>query len=323
MGTGTTARKSAGTSDTDIEIVPLPHALGAEVRCGDVRKLDAAGKAAIRQAFLDHLVLLFRGQVLDDPELMAFGRVFGELAPTISAKYHADNVKEFDSTLKHISVISNVVENGLAIGALGDGEALWHSDFSFHEVPYSATLLYSLEIPPVGGNTGFLNMYLAYDTLPAELKAEIRGRSTKQDASHNSAGQLRKGFAPVTDVSVSPGPVHPLVTTHPESGRNSLYLGRRAYAYVNGLSVEQSEALLDKLWAHASQPRFSWHHVWKLGDVLVWDNRCTMHHRDAFDPNSRRIMHKTACVGSRPAEEPGYRPPHPRGAAFAADGGGR
>lgn len=312
-------RNRAGQSGADIEIIPLPQALGAEVRCGDVRKLDEAGAAAIRQAFLDHLVLLFRGQTLNDHELMAFGQAFGELAPTIGAKFHAQNVKEFDPALKHISVVSNVIENGVAIGALGDGEAVWHSDFSFEEVPYSATLLYSLEIPPAGGNTGFLNMYLAYDTLPAELKEEIRGRSTKQDASHNSAGQLRKGFAPVTDVRTSPGPTHSLVYTHPETGRNALYLGRRAYAYVNGLPVEQSEALLDKLWAHVTQPRFTWHHVWKLGDVLVWDNRCAMHRRDAFDPATRRIMHKTACIGSRPTEQPGYRPPHPRGAAFAVE----
>jgi alpha-ketoglutarate-dependent taurine dioxygenase len=316
MSVGRTAGKNDGRSCPGVEVIPLPHALGAEIRCGDVRALDDASAARIRQAFLDHLVLLFRGQKLDDHELMDFGRRFGELAPTIGAQYHASNVKEFDPALKHISVVSNVIENGVAIGALGDGEAVWHSDFSFHEVPYSASLLHSLEIPPFGGNTGFLNMYLAHDTLPAELRAEIRGRTIKQDASHNSAGQLRKGFAPVTDVRSSPGPTHPIVSTHPETGRHALYLGRRPYAYVNGLSVEQSEALLDKLWAHATQARFGWHHVWEVGDVLVWDNRCTMHHRDAFDPNSRRIMHKTACVGSRPVEQASYAPPHPRGAAF-------
>ncbi len=159
-------RRSSGQSGANIEIIPLPHALGAEVRCGDVRKLDEADAAAIRQAFLDHLVLLFRGQTLNDHELMAFGRVFGELAPTIGAKFHAANVKEFDPALKHISVVSNVVENGVAIGALGAYEAIWHTDMSYNPEPPIGSALYALEVPPTGGDTGFTNMYLACETLP-------------------------------------------------------------------------------------------------------------------------------------------------------------
>jgi taurine dioxygenase len=145
----------------------------------------------------------------------------------------------------------------------------------------------------------------------------VRGRTIKNDASHNSAGPLRKGFKEVTDVATSPGPSHSIVYTHPETGCNALYLGRRPYAYVNGLPVDESEDLLDRLWAHATQERFGWHHEWRVGDVLVWDNRCTMHHRDPFDPASRRVMHKTACQGARPAEAPGAAAAHPRGSSFA------
>jgi len=309
---------TAARSAREIEVVPLQRALGAHVHCGDLRTLDPRGVETIRAAYLEHLVLLFREQHLDDRELMDVGRYFGELARPISAAYQAEGVRGWDDELKHVSIISNVVENGVSIGALGDGEAVWHTDFSFQEVPYSATLLYALEIPPTGGNTGFLNMYLALETMPPELRREIVGRTIKHDASHNSAGQLRRGFAPVTDVSVSPGPSHPIIWRHPESGRDALYLGRRPYAYVNGLPVADSEALLDALWEHATQARFGWHHEWRVGDLLVWDNRCTMHHRDPFDPASRRVMHKTVCQGTRPA------PPavpstesHPRGRLFA------
>lgn len=313
MTTRINQSRSGNSLGQQVEVLPLPHALGAEIRCGDVQALDERAKNLIYEAYLDNLVLLFRGQILDDHALMNFGRCFGKLAEPISSAYRAAGVKDTDNQLKYISVISNVVENGVAIGALGDGEAAWHSDFSFHEVPYSATLLYALEIPPVGGNTGFLNMYLAYETLPRELQDRIKGKTIKNDASHNSAGQLRKGFKPVTDVRTSPGPSHPIVWRHPETGRDALYLGRRPYAYVNGLSIEDSEALLDALWSHATQTQFSWHHTWRVGDILVWDNRCTMHHRDPFDPASRRVMHKTACQGSRPTARPESMPPHPRG----------
>jgi taurine dioxygenase len=284
----------------DIEVKPLQYALGAEVVCGDVRRLDPASARTVREAWLDHLVLLFRGQTLSDDELVAFAQTFGKLSRPITEKQRAVQVEGFKHP--HISVISNVIENGVPIGNLGDGEAFWHTDFSFEEVPYAATLLYSLEIPADGsGNTGFSNMYRAYETLPADLRERVAGMTIKHDASHNSAGILRRGCNETDDVREVPGPSHPIVRTHPETKRNCLYLGRRAYAYVNGLSVAESEDLLNLLWAHAEKPEFQWHHEWKVGDLLVWDNRCTMHHRDAFDPASRRVMHKTMTEGDRPS----------------------
>ncbi len=302
-----------------IEVKPIAAALGAEVVCGDVRKLDQRQSHAIKQAWLDHLVLLIRDQTLTDDELVAFAQRFGKLSHPVAGHQLHGNVEAFRHP--HVNVVSNVIENGIPIGSLGDGEAYWHTDFSFEEVPYAATMLYSLEIPPDGsGNTGFTNMYLAYETLPRALRERIRGLSTKQDASYNSAGMLRRGYQPVTDVRVSPGPIHPLVRTHAETGRNCLYLGRRNFAYIVGLPVDESERLLDALWAHTDQPRFQWHHRWRVGDVLVWDNRCTMHHRDAFDPKARRVMHKTMTEGDRPhflpTADDGAR--HPRGYLHAA-----
>jgi taurine dioxygenase len=278
-----------------ITVTPLGAAIAANVECGDVKTLDAETFAEVHQAFLDHLVLQIRGQQLTVPDLLAFGRRFGELSP--GAPVHIGQ-KPRDERYPELAIISNVIENGVAIGGLGDGEAVWHTDSSFNDVPPSCSILYSVEIPPTGGDTGFANMYRALETLPADLRAQIAHKTIKHDKRYTSGGQLRPGFQPEQDLRESPGPSHPIIRKHPETGRNALYLGRRPHAYINGLSLEESEALLDALWAHATKPEFTWHHQWKLGDILIWDNRCAMHRRDAIDPKSRRIMHRTQCKGT-------------------------
>jgi taurine dioxygenase len=283
--------------DGDITIEPFCAPLGAEILC-DLENLTDSAAKTVYQAWLDHLVILVRGQALTDDDLVAITRRFGTLKPPLATYQRAANVGELENP--NISIISNVVENGVAIGSLGDGEALWHTDYNFSETPYAAAMLYALEVPTTGGNTGWSNMYAAYETLPQRLRSRIRDLTLKHDESYNAAGILRRGYAPVTDVRAAPGPSHPIVRTHPETGRNCLYLGRRLNAYVNGLRVEDSEALLDELWAHAQKPQFQWHHTWRAGDLVVWDNRCTMHHRDPFDPGLRRIMHKTQTVGDPP-----------------------
>jgi taurine dioxygenase len=294
-----------------IEVVPMPAALGAQVDCGDVRELDDATFAQVHRAWLDHLVLLIRGQRLDDAALLAFGRRFGELAA--AAQVHTGQKAR---SVPEIAVISNVRENGIAIGSLGDGEAVWHSDSGFNEVPPSASLLHSIEIPAEGGDTGFSNMYLACERLPQALRHAVRGRTIKHDRRYTSGGQLREGYLAHQDLRESPGPSHPIIRRHPETGADALYLGRRPHAYVNGLSLEASEALLDELWSHATDPSITWHHQWRVGDILIWDNRCTMHRRDAFDPAARRIMHRTQCKGV-PIVEGDGEARHPRAASVA------
>jgi len=197
-------------------------------------------------------------------------------------------------------VISNVKENGKPIGQLGAGEAAWHTDSGFVAEPPKGSILYSIEVPENAGNTSFLNMYAAYETLADDLKARVRGRRAKHDPSYTSAGVRRSDFEEVTDVSKSPGPLHPVVRTHPETKRPVLYLGRRLNAYVEGLSVSESEMLLDALWDHTMQPKFVYEHRWKAGDVVMWDNRCVMHRREAFDDSTRRVMHRTQLKGDRP-----------------------
>jgi taurine dioxygenase len=205
--------------------------------------------------------------------------------------------RRFVEGLPEVYIVSNVKVNGEPIGSLGDGEAVWHTDMSYLDVPPKASMLYALEVPPTGGNTSFCTMYGIYDALPAKLKDRIAGFRIKHDGTYNSGGYVRQGIASTDDPVTSPGAVHPLVCTHPVTGRRMLYLGRRRNAYLVGLELAESEALLDELWIFVDRPEFAWEHVWRVGDLVLWDNRCTMHRRDAFDPYSRRIMYRTQVKG--------------------------
>lgn len=277
-----------------MHIKPLATALGAEITGVDLtRALDQDTVSRIRAAWLDRLVLIFPGQNISDPQLLAFTRNFGELDPPGPNPYGAPFLKDFPE----INVISNVMEQGVPIGNLGAGEAIWHADMTYVEEPPKGAVLHALEIPPDGGDTYFANMYAAYDALPADLKRRIDGLGAIHDATYNSAGIMRKGYKEVTDPRQAPGAHHPLVRVHPDTGRKCLFLGRRRNSYILGLSLEESEALLDQLWEHATQEQFWMAHTWRVHDVLMWDNRCTLHRRDPFDANSRRIMHRTQIKG--------------------------
>jgi taurine dioxygenase len=173
---------------------------------------------------------------------------------------------------------------------------------SYLEDPPKASVLYALEVPPAGGNTYFSSMYRAYELLPGRLQQRIAGLRLKHDGTYNSGGYVRQGAAAVDDPPTSAGTYHPLVPTHPETGRRLLYLGRRRNAYLGGLALAESEALLDELWSYAVREECWWQHEWRVGDLVMWDNRCTMHRRDAFDRAARRIMHRTQIKGeARPA----------------------
>jgi taurine dioxygenase len=269
--------------------VPTGAALGAEVRQIDLRAIDADAFAAIHRAWLDHQVLLFRRQRLTDDDLIAFSRRFGALdhAPV------QENGQRFVDGHPEIYVVSNVIEHGVAIGSLGSGEAVWHTDMSYLPDPPKASILYALEVPPAGGETGFCTMYGAWEALPAALQRRVNGLRIKHDGTYNSGGYVRAGVTATDDPRQAPGTLHPLVMTHPETGRRGLYLGRRRNAYVEGMSLEDSSALLDELWTHATAEALTWYNRWEVGDLVVWDNRCTMHRRNPFDPGSRRIMHRT------------------------------
>jgi taurine dioxygenase len=269
--------------------------LGSEL-CGvDLSKpLSADDRLAIGEALDRHLVVVARDQRLSDPQLLAFSANFGELDPPGPNPYGEPFNKEFPE----INVISNVVENGRPIGNLGAGEAVWHADMTYVEVPPKAAVLHALEIPPEGGgNTYFADMYAAYEAMPRELKQAVEGKRLVHDASRNSAGLLRKGYSEVRDVRETVGARHPIVRADPRTARRGLFLGRRPNSYIVGLEVAESEALLDAIWAHATQSRFAMCHEWRVGDLLMWNNPAVLHRRDSFDPNARRVMHRTQIKG--------------------------
>ena len=272
-----------------IDVVPVSEAIGAEIRGVNLGYIDTNTIDQIHQSWISHCVLLFRGQQITARELVIFSKHFGDLdiaPPNENGQVGVDGFPE-------VLVLSNIKENGRPIGALGNGEAQWHTDMNYIDQPPLGSILLGVEVPDQGGNTGFCNMYVALEELPDLLRRQIDGLQIKHDSSTNSAGLLRKGADLVTDVTACPGAIHPIVRTHPETGRQALYLGRRRNAYIMGLPLVNSEALLDDLWAHATQPKYSWHHQWREGDVIMWDNRCVMHRRDSFDATKRRIMHRT------------------------------
>ena len=272
-----------------IDVVPVSEAIGAEIRGVNLGYIDTNTLDQIHQSWISHCVLLFRGQQITARELVIFSKHFGDLdiaPPNENGQVGVDGFPE-------VLVLSNIKENGRPIGALGNGEAQWHTDMNYIDQPPLGSVLLGVEVPNQGGNTGFCNMYGALEELPDMLRRQIEGLQIKHDSSTNSAGLLRKGADLVTDVTACPGAIHPIVRTHPETGREALYLGRRRNAYIMGLPLASSEALLDELWAHATQPKYAWHHQWRKGDVIMWDNRCVMHRRDSFDAAKRRIMHRT------------------------------
>ena len=281
----------------ELEIVPLGKALGVEVLGLDPRApVNDTNREALVAAWREHLVLLFRGYALSDTQLIAFSRVFGELDPPGTNPYGAPYLPEFPE----LNVISNVIEDGRPIGGLGAGEAVWHADMTYQDRPPKAAVIHSIEVPETGSNTYFANMVTAYEFLPSGLMEQIEGRVTIHDAAHNSTGELRKGYRETTDIRDTPGARHPLVRTDPETGRKALFLGRRPHSFIIGFEVEESEAILDSLWQHATQTRFVIAHEWRVADTLIWNNLCLLHRRDAFDNAARRIMHRAQIRGDKP-----------------------
>ena len=283
-----------------IEITPTSAALGADITGFDIHQMTEDEIALIRQAWLDHLVLRIRGQKFDQDEHMAFARHFGPLELGPRAYFLGEGAIP---NYPELTLITNLKKDGKRVGGLGNGELVWHTDMSYIETPPCGSMLHALQVPSSGGETGFLNMYMALEALPSHLRQAIEGRSVKHDQIYDSSGKVRAGqeTPQSDDVRELPGSSHPIIRTHPETGRQALFLGRRYHAYISGLSVDESEALLDELWAHAiGNPDFVWHQEWQVDDMIIWDNRCVMHRRNAFDDQEIRFMHRTVLKGDKP-----------------------
>ena len=275
-------------------LTPLTPAVGVEVGNVDLTALSASEFAQIEAAWHRYSVLLFRGQKLSDDDLLDFSRRFGDLDPPPNQERGRQSPPGYPD----IYVVSNVLDDkGRPIGALGAGEAVWHTDMSYLELPPDASMLYALEIPPAGGNTYFCGMQAVWRALPAPLKAKLGTRRIKHDGTFNSGGYVRQGVTPTDDPHKAPGAWHPAVCAHAVTGEPALYLGRRRNSYVEGLPQAESDALLDELWNFVDSPQFIYEHRWRVGDLVVWDNRSTMHRRDPFDNASRRVMHRTQIKG--------------------------
>ena len=269
--------------------------LGGEIVGLDIsKKLTHDQINFINESWNERLVLVFKKQNLDDPKLIYFSKNFGELDPPGPNPYGITFLPEFPE----INVISNVKnEQGTPIGNLGDGEAVWHADMTYLELPPKAGILYALEVPENQGNTHFANMTLAYSDLSDDIKKKIDGKILIHDSAHNSAGMLRKGYSEVDNPTETPGARHPMVIKDQSTNKKLLFLGRRPHAYIVGLEIEESENLLDEIWKHATQEKYTWTQKWEKGDLLMWKNLNVLHKRDAFDPNTRRVMHRTQLKG--------------------------
>jgi taurine dioxygenase len=289
-----------GAITSGVKVIPAGAALGADVVGFDIKNLSDEEFADIHQAWLDHIVLRIRGQEFDDHVHREFSKRFGPLEISPKTKFSGTPwLPEFPE----MSQVTNKKVNGQPIGTLGNSEAFWHTDMSYIDNPPKASLLHALEVPPSGGDTHFLNMYEALGTLPRALRKAIEGRSIKHESVHSSDGSVRRGMKEPdsADVRDWPGAIHPIVVTHSETRRAALYLGRRINAYVMGMPVDESEDLLDAVWGHATgYPELTWTQKWQTGDLVIWDNRCAMHARDAFDDTHIRLMRRTVLLGDRP-----------------------
>ena len=276
----------------DIKLRPL-GVIGAEVQGIDLAHTTQAEIAAIKKAWYRHDVLVFRKQKLTDDHLLGFSRHFGTLDPPPNQGAGRKSPPGYPE----VYIVSNVLDDkGEPIGALGDGEAMWHTDMSYAAHPPDASMLYSLEIPAQGGDTCFASMKAALSKLPKALVQRLSQLDIKHDGTYDSGGYVRKGLQPSDDPRTSVGTPHPAIIEHPMSGEKALYLGRRRNAYVMGLELEESERLLNEIWSYVETAVYR--HKWAVGDLVLWDNRTTMHRRDAFDPKARRIMHRTQIKGS-------------------------
>lgn len=284
-----------------VEINPLSDALGAEILGADLaRGLGDAEFDRIHRAFLDHQVLVIRGQKLAPEDHIAFARRFGDLEPQHGAEYLLPGYSE-------IIRLSNEMKDGKPIGVIDAGD-YWHSDQAFCKAPSRCTVLYALKLPNRGGDTEFAGMYGAYAALPADLRHRIRGlkglnaisklRNPRVQVSRARPGA--KQFYEKMDAATD-DMAHPLVRTHPETGRKSLYLSPRFTIAIEDLDDGDAQPLLDRLFAHQIRDDFIYRHTWRNGDVVMWDNRCVIHRAcGGYVYPDTRLLHRVIVTGDVP-----------------------
>ena len=274
---------------SDLRTEALAPAIGAEIIGVDLSEPMSDGTfATVLDYWHDNLVILFRDQHLTEDDQVRFGERFGPPAVSHTRRYTTKNPA--------VMLISNIRENGQLIGALPDGEMHFHTNQCHQERPAMASMLYALEIPSTGGNTLFANAYLAYETLPAAMKKRIEGRNALNAYDYDNAS-MKRGTKPREGI---PSYWHPIVRTHPATGRKALYVNRLMTVAIEGLPDPESDALLSVLFDHQEQPQFIYEHIWRPHDLLMWDNRCTLHARTDFSAAERRLMRRLTILGEKP-----------------------
>ena len=273
-----------------MKVIPLTPNFVAEIQEIQLDRITDSEFERLYAAWLQYGVLRIRNQDLDDEQLQAFSQRFGPLEEAPFGRMPEAEKAKIKN--RFVTTLSNIKVDGKPIGGLGNDEATWHSDMTYSETPPPASLLLGIEIPDQGGDTHFADQRAALAALPAALRQRIESLSVKHNAAHTSVGKLRPGFEAFDHPRDAPGAIHPMIKTHNETGKPALYLGRREWAYIPGMTVEESDDLLDALWTYVAIKEITWTQQWQPFDLIIWDNRCVMHRRDGFDQNSRRYMRR-------------------------------
>lgn len=283
------------TIASSIRVTPLSGVAGAEIGGVDLsQELSPAVVEEIRRAWHQHLVLVFRGQDLTMEQQKRFAGYFGDLGERKRKKTALKKASEgLYQTDPHTLLVSNIKVDGKPIGAFGEGEMWFHIDSGYAEKPYKYTFLYGLKLPSWGGNTRFANMYRAYDALPADIKRTLAGRRALHVHEYKRAERVDTS----ADVSDAPHWYHPVVISHPDTGRKSLFVDRLMTFRIEGMPHDESEALLQLLFDHSEKPEFVYEHVWQLKDFVMWDNCATAHGRTYFPENEERLLRRCTVEG--------------------------
>ncbi len=279
-----------------ITVTPLSPALGAEIGNADIAAgINAEDFRDILDAWHQYGLVVLPAQTITEDQQIAFGARFGELAPW--SRFSEE--QEGESNSSYIMLVSNLKENGEYIGSLQEGEIQFHSDGIYTEDPVAATMLYAVQPTTHGGETAYGNMYLAYETLADDIRTKIGGLKAHHAFTYNSL-VTSDNKTKMADNAAVTAYDHPIVRTHPVTGRKALYVNRLMTQSVVGMDEAESRALLDPLYDHLEKPEFVYEHKWRKGDTLIWDNRCIVHSRRDFPPSETRIMKRLTIKGERP-----------------------
>jgi len=275
-----------------LTIEKLTPTIGARMAGLDLSKpLDAETVAAIRRAWLDNIVVVFPGQQLTLEQQTAFAGHFGKVG--VRARKPEDRPEGADYH-EGIMLITNIRdETGKPIGSLPDGEMWFHHDMCYVPAPHKGTMLYAIEVPSRGGNTRFANMYAAYNAVPEALRKALAGRKALQVYDYMTTVKV--------DIDGDLSGIHhlwqPIFVVNPDTGRTALYVNRLMTARIDGLPRDESDAILEELFAITENPDIIYEHNWTVGDLLMWDNRCSIHARTDFPGSERRLMRRCTIEG--------------------------